>query len=54
MKLSETLALTYDDVLIKPGHSQIMPREVDIQGVFSRNISLNIPVVSSAMDPVTE
>ncbi|MBT3234593.1 MAG: IMP dehydrogenase [Bdellovibrionales bacterium] len=54
MKLSETLALTYDDVLIKPGHSQIMPREVDIQGVFSRNISLNIPVVSSAMDTVTE
>jgi len=47
-------ALTYDDVLLLPSYSEVMPREVDISTFFSRNIHLNIPVVSAAMDTVTE
>lgn len=47
-------ALTYDDVLLVPAYSEIMPREVDICSFFSRNIHLNIPIVSAAMDTVTE
>jgi len=46
--------LTYDDVLILPAYSQVLPRDVDITTHFSRNIQLNIPVVSAAMDTVTE
>ena len=46
--------LTYDDVLIVPAHSEVLPRDVDITTHFSRNIQLNIPVVSAAMDTVTE
>ncbi|MGC6479810.1 MAG: IMP dehydrogenase [Flavobacteriaceae bacterium] len=46
--------LTYDDVLLVPAYSQILPREVKIQTQFSRNISLNTPIVSAAMDTVTE
>jgi IMP dehydrogenase len=47
-------ALTYDDVLLVPAYSEVMPREVDISSFFSRNIHLNIPIVSAAMDTVTE
>lgn len=47
-------ALTYDDVLLLPAYSEVMPREVDICSFFSRNIHLNIPIVSAAMDTVTE
>ncbi len=47
-------ALTYDDVLIKPGFSEVLPHETDLKTRFSRNISLNIPIVSAAMDTVTE
>jgi IMP dehydrogenase len=47
-------ALTYDDVLLIPAYSEVMPREVDICSFFSRNIHLNIPIVSAAMDTVTE
>ncbi len=47
-------ALTYDDVLLVPGYSNILPRDVNISSKFSRNISLNIPIVSAAMDTVTE
>jgi IMP dehydrogenase len=47
-------ALTYDDVLIKPGYSETLPHETDLTTRFSRNISLNIPIVSAAMDTVTE
>lgn len=47
-------ALTYDDVLLVPSYSEVMPREVDICSFFSRNIHLNIPIVSAAMDTVTE
>ncbi len=46
--------LTYDDVLLVPNYSNVLPREVSIQSKFSRNITLNVPVVSAAMDTVTE
>ena len=46
--------LTYDDVLLVPAFSEILPREVSITTKFSRNISLNVPIVSAAMDTVTE
>ena len=46
--------LTYDDVLLVPNFSDVLPREVSIQSKFSRNITLNVPVVSAAMDTVTE
>ncbi|MCB0768624.1 MAG: IMP dehydrogenase, partial [Flavobacteriales bacterium] len=45
--------LTYDDVLLVPAFSEVLPREVDIRSSFTRNIRLNIPVVSAAMDTVT-
>ncbi|GLK74454.1 IMP dehydrogenase [Ancylobacter dichloromethanicus] len=47
-------ALTFDDVLLKPGLSDVMPGEVDIRSRVTRGISLNIPIISSAMDTVTE
>jgi IMP dehydrogenase len=46
--------LTYDDVLLIPGHSEVMPRDTDLSTQFSRNIGLKIPIVSAAMDTVTE
>jgi len=46
--------LTFDDVLLIPAYSEVLPRDVSICTKFSRNISLNIPVVSAAMDTVTE
>ncbi|NNF18554.1 MAG: IMP dehydrogenase [Flavobacteriaceae bacterium] len=46
--------LTYDDVLLVPAFSDVLPREVSIQSRFTRNISLNVPIVSAAMDTVTE
>ena len=46
--------LTFDDVLLIPAYSEVLPREVDLHTRFSRNISLNIPIVSAAMDTVTE
>ncbi|GAB2778397.1 IMP dehydrogenase [Salinimicrobium soli] len=46
--------LTYDDVLLVPAFSEILPREVNIQSKFTRNISINVPIVSAAMDTVTE
>jgi len=46
--------LTYDDVLLVPAYSDVLPREVSIQTKFSRNITLNVPIVSAAMDTVTE
>lgn len=46
--------LTFDDVLLLPAYSEVLPREVCLQGRFSRNITLDIPVVSAAMDTVTE
>ena len=46
--------LTYDDVLLVPAYSETLPREVNISTKFTRNISLNIPIISAAMDTVTE
>ncbi len=46
--------LTYDDVLLVPAYSEVLPREVNIQTKFTRNITINVPVVSAAMDTVTE
>jgi IMP dehydrogenase len=46
--------LTYDDVLLVPDYSEILPREVNISSWFSKNIKLNTPIVSAAMDTVTE
>ena len=46
--------LTYDDVLLVPNFSDVLPREVSIQSKFSKNITLNVPIVSAAMDTVTE
>ncbi len=46
--------LTYDDVLLVPNYSNVLPREVSIKSKFSKNITLNVPVVSAAMDTVTE
>lgn len=46
--------LTYDDVLLIPSYSQVLPREVDISSQFTRNLRINVPIVSAAMDTVTE
>jgi IMP dehydrogenase len=46
--------LTYDDVLLIPAYSEVLPREVSIQTKFTKNITLNTPIVSAAMDTVTE
>src|SRR5579864_9615544 len=47
-------ALTFDDVLLLPAHSDVIPAEVNTQTQLSRNIRLNIPIISAAMDTVTE
>ena len=46
--------LTYDDVLIRPSHSEVLPGDTNLNTQFSKNIALNIPIVSAAMDTVTE
>ncbi|MFN3528620.1 MAG: IMP dehydrogenase [Bacteroidia bacterium] len=46
--------LTYDDVLLLPAYSEVLPREVDISTQFTRHIRINVPIVSAAMDTVTE
>ena len=46
--------LTYDDVLLVPAFSEVLPREVNIQTKFTKNITINVPIVSAAMDTVTE
>ena len=46
--------LTFDDVLLIPAYSEVLPKSVNLQTRFSRNIVLNVPLVSAAMDPVTE
>ena len=49
-KVKEQLSLTYDDVLIKPAYSENLPSETTTVTRFSKNIELNIPIVSAAMD----
>ena len=46
--------LTFDDVLLIPAYSDVLPREIDLRTRFTRNIRLNLPFVSAAMDTVTE
>jgi len=46
--------LTFDDVLLLPSYSEVLPREVDVSTQFTRNLRINIPIVSAAMDTVTE
>lgn len=48
------IALTFDDVLLQPGHSRVMPAQVDIRTKVADGISLNLPILSAAMDTVTE
>ncbi len=48
------LALTFDDVLLQPGHSEVMPGQVDVRTRITRTLNLNIPMLSAAMDTVTE
>ena len=47
-------ALTFDDVLLVPAYSEVLPREVDLSTRLTRGIRLNLPLVSAAMDTVTE
>src|SRR6202790_5044760 len=47
-------ALTFDDVLLRPGLSDVLPSDVDVRSRITRSISLNIPIIASAMDTVTE
>ena len=47
-------ALTFDDVLLLPCHSTVLPSQVDISSRFMRGIKLNVPILSAAMDTVTE
>ncbi|MEQ8938712.1 MAG: IMP dehydrogenase, partial [Gammaproteobacteria bacterium] len=53
MKIAEE-ALTFDDVLLIPNYSEVLPREVSLQTQLTRSITLNIPLLSAAMDTVTE
>src|SRR5215475_13645724 len=46
--------ITFDDVLLEPGYSEVVPRDVDVRTQLTRNIHLELPVVSSPMDTVTE
>jgi IMP dehydrogenase len=46
--------ITFDDVLLEPGYSEVLPRQVDVRTRLTRNITLNLPIVSSPMDTVTE
>ncbi len=54
LELPLTEALTFDDVLLVPAHSEVLPSQTDTRTRFTRGISLNIPLVSAAMDTVTE
>jgi len=49
-----SIALTFDDVLLQPGHSEVMPAQVDLKTRIARDIELNLPLLSAAMDTVTE
>src|SRR5262245_51816502 len=46
--------ITFDDVLLEPGYSEVLPKDVDVRTQLSRNVRINIPIVSSPMDTVTE
>src|SRR3954462_11695446 len=46
--------LTFDDVLLRPGHSEVLPGDVGVKTRLTRSIALNLPIIASAMDTVTE
>src|SRR5512137_332619 len=48
------MGFTFDDLLLIPSHSAVLPGEVDVRSRLSRNIQLSVPIVSAAMDTVTE
>ncbi len=52
--IRQKTGLTFDDVLLQPGLSNVLPSEVDITTQLTKSISLNIPIISAAMDTVTE
>ena len=52
--IRQKTGLTFDDVLLQPGPSDVLPSEVDITTRLTKSISLNIPMISAAMDTVTE
>jgi len=54
IKEEPEIALTFDDVLLKPGFSEVLPKDVDVRTRLTKEISLNIPLLSAAMDTVTE
>jgi len=54
VRILPDVGLTYDDVLLVPGRSDVVPKDVDVRSRFTQTIPLNIPVVSAAMDTVTE
>ena len=57
MAMQERIAyqgITFDDVLLEPAFSEVVPKDVDVRTYLTRNIRLNIPIVSSPMDTVTE
>ena len=47
-------ALTFDDVMLLPAHSEILPKQVDISTLIGDGLKLNLPIISAAMDTVTE
>jgi IMP dehydrogenase len=54
MKLIEDMALTYDDLLLIPQFSEVVPSEVSTKAFFAKGVSLHVPIISAAMDTVTE
>ncbi|MEW6050811.1 MAG: IMP dehydrogenase [Candidatus Zixiibacteriota bacterium] len=54
VKIAEQMALTFDDILLVPGHSKVLPRDVDISTTIAPSITLHTPIISAAMDTVTE
>ncbi|MDY6952636.1 MAG: IMP dehydrogenase, partial [Thermodesulfobacteriota bacterium] len=48
------VSLTFDDILLVPAYSDVLPRDVDVRSRLTRQVSLNIPITSAAMDTVTE